>query len=74
MARTYAVQMLELLDERMLSRMGEEGRMNVLNAILKEAGCEGEIPMTCPETGKPTRAAEDFYKCFKQVLQTAAAA
>lgn len=69
MEKTYAVQMLEMLDERMLSRMGEAGRLNVLNAILREAGCKEELPPTCPETGKPTKTAEEFYRCFKQVLQ-----
>ncbi len=71
MARTYAVQMLEQLDKCILSRIGEEGRLNVLNAIMKETGCVGELPKTCQETGKPTRAAEEYYRCFKQVLKMA---
>lgn len=57
--------------KNLLEPIGPEGRLRVLNALMKEHGVKDELPYICPETGHPTTAAETYYECLKTLIDYA---
>lgn len=66
----YAISMLEQLSNVFIEPIGPDGRLRVLNAMLRERGVE-EMPRICAQTGSPTRAAEEYYQCLQTLIKHA---
>lgn len=66
----YAVTMLEQLSNVLIEPIGPEGRLRVLNSLLRERGVE-EMPYIFPQTGKPTIAAEEYHRCLNILIEHA---
>lgn len=66
----YAVKILEQLSNVLIEPIGNEGRLRVMNALLRENGVE-ELPYICPYTGKPIMAAEEYYRGLQILIEHA---
>lgn len=66
----YAVSMMEQLMNTCVGPIGQEGRLRVLNALLRERGVE-ELPFIYAPTGKPQQAAEQYSRCLTILIEHA---